>query len=372
MEKLNRIRLDLLQNRNAIINNTVLFVLSYLFVFYLLQITTIVPAFTRGVSIIIYTSCMDFETRTSSVSADIWKSVDNVVSIFGTSIIFIVILMLVSLLLLKKWETDKIQIKRLLFWIVVCAFSRLCVQFICGHMFNLWSFNLVTDFLGITFPSKILKILFVLFVFLLLILGFYGVSFLVKYVIDPYSGNFKEQLRANFMYPSVLGIIILILFFIPYNPKFTFTEPLNALSVALGLCLLVYKTAKNRYKFVEEQQVEAEKENINSVLLVFLPIFMVAVKIFFDKGMLLAVSAYRDYFVENVILSVTMTVFSVLAIILFVIYKKRKKRKALEQEEERKSIYDSVIDYDDNSSTMSRIDMDKYKRNWDEKDDIQN
>ena len=370
MEKLNRIRINLMQNRNPIINNTVLFVLSYLSVFYLLQITTIVPAFTRGVSIIIYTSCLDFETKTSSVSADIWKSVDNVISIFGTSIIFITILLLVSILLLKKWETEKIQVKRLLLWIVICAFSRLCVQFICGHVFNLWSFNLVTDFLGVTFASIILKFLFVLFVFLFLVLGFYGMSFLVKYVINPYTGNFKEQLKSNYIYPSILGSVILILFFVPYNPRFVFTEPLNALSVALCLYFLVYKTAKNRYNFVEEQQMEPENEKINIILLVLISILMCAIKIFFDKGILLEVSTYRDYFVENVILSVTIAALSIFAIILFVIYKKRKKRKALEQEEERKSIYDSVIDYDNDSSAISRIDMDKYKRNWDEKDNL--
>src|SRR5574344_627050 len=50
------------QYGKRIANNTLLFVLAYLLVFYAVQAVTVFGAFTHGVSVKIYTSCIDFDS----------------------------------------------------------------------------------------------------------------------------------------------------------------------------------------------------------------------------------------------------------------------------------------------------------------------
>ena len=180
-----------------IINNSFYFVIAYLFVFAVVQISTILPAFSLNVPIIIYSSYLDFNTLTSAASDEVWKSVDNIVNIFGSGIILLVLLMFISIVLLLRWKSKKVWIQRLLFWVIICSFIRFCNGFICGHIFYLWGFNLVTDFIGLTFPSNIMKVVFVIIMFVILGLGMYFLREIIVGIIDPCKENIKKEIKEE-------------------------------------------------------------------------------------------------------------------------------------------------------------------------------
>ena len=69
-----------------IINNSISFVIAYIFVFAVVQISTILQAFSYDVPVIVYSSYLDFSTLTSAVSDEVWQSADNVINIFGSGI----------------------------------------------------------------------------------------------------------------------------------------------------------------------------------------------------------------------------------------------------------------------------------------------
>ena len=106
-----------------IINNSISFVIAYIFVFAVVQISTILQAFSYDVPVIVYSSYLDFSTLTSAVSDEVWQSADNVINIFGSGIILLVLLFFLSIVLLVRWKSKKIWIQRILFWIIICSFT---------------------------------------------------------------------------------------------------------------------------------------------------------------------------------------------------------------------------------------------------------
>ena len=154
IDKFKKAKLD----KAGLVNNTVLFVLAYLGVFYLFQIFTIIPAFSIGVKMMIYNSEIDFNAvNTAASDADLWTSADNVINIFGTPVMMTIVVVLSAFLFLIKWDSERLNMRRLLFWIILCGIVRINGNYIFGHMFNLWNCNLVTDFLKITYPSIVIR-----------------------------------------------------------------------------------------------------------------------------------------------------------------------------------------------------------------------
>lgn len=193
-------------------------------VFYVVQISTFLSAFTHGVPMVLYTHEIDFSHVNSAASGDVWTSADNVIAIFGMAVIAVIILSITAVLLLTRWQTDKLQIKRFLFWIFICSFVRLSSNFIVGHISHLWNINLVTDFMGITYPGNLGKTIFIIVLILLTAAGFYWSSSLIKYILNPYAGRLKDSVKTDILVPAIIGIVIVNLFFIPFKPAFTWME----------------------------------------------------------------------------------------------------------------------------------------------------
>lgn len=337
-------------NRNCIINNTLVFVLAYLMVFFILQAGIAITAFAYGVPMILYTSTIDFDAVNTAASADIWSSADNVIAIFGSSIVALFLLMIIAVLLLTQWKTDKVQIQRFLFWVAVCSFVRIGGNFITGHLFHLWNINLVTDFMGITYPSTFGKLLFLIVTLLFIVTGFWCASFLIKYIIDPFEGRINDDLKSNILLPALWGSIMVNLFFIPNRPRFIWTEVIDVVIILAGLLLILKPSITKRYNFVEERKNNGDDvydERLNAPLLFTLAIVLVAIKMLFDNGLVFEPSPYRNYFFENVVFIACAVIVLLFIIYLFYSYKSKKRKREtliaadrMQNEEEDKSISD--------------------------------
>ena len=355
-------------NRNCIINNTLLFVLAYLIAFFILQAGIAITAFAYGVPMILYTSTIDFDAVNTAVSADIWASEDNVIVIFGSSIVALVLLLTVSLLLLTRWKTDKTQIQRFLFWIFVCSFARIGGNFITGHLFHLWNINLVTDFMGITYPYKFGLLLFLILVLLSLIVCFLWSSFLVKHLINPFTGRLKDDLKTNILIPSICGSIIVNLFFIPNRPRFVWTEVINTTIILAGLLLILKPSILKRYRFIETQSEEKQEPNDekpNKSLLFILPICLIAIKLLLDNGLIFLPSPYRNYFFENVVFIICTLIILLFILYLFLSYKSKQKKIKDEMVETAMRDTDEDESISDEEWGVTQHDMSKYK-DWED------
>lgn len=351
------------QKKKSIINNTVLFVMSYLVVFYVVQISTFLSAFTHGVPMVLYTHEIDFSHVNSAASDEVWTSADNVIAIFGMAIIAVFILGIMAVLLLTRWKTDKLQIKRFLLWIFICSFVRLSSNFIVGHISHLWNINLVTDFMGITYPSNLGKTIFVIVLILLTAAGFYWSSSLIKYILNPYSGRLKESVITDILVPAVFGIVIVNLFFMPFKPAFTWLEVAAAVMILGGMIAIMLPVVLKRYRFVEESEESEliDDERIKMRLLLILLIAMIGIKVIFDNGLFCQVSPYRNYFLEKVILFCLGIVFAGFLLYLYLSHRKKKKKIS-----EQKEMLFEVIKGVDSTITeeqwgQKKYDMSKYK-----------
>ncbi len=350
------------QAKNCILNSTLVFVLAYLLVFYVVQLCTIVSAFTIGAPMKLFTSFIDFESVNTAASGDIWKSSENIYAIFGTPVLAVAILIIVSTLLLTKWRSERFQIFRFLFWVVVCGVTRLGSGFVAGHLFNLWNINLVTDFAGITFPSMVGKIVFVVFVIVVVFASFYWIAGTAKHIIDALGGNIKAELKSALVYPALFGGIFVNLFFIPYKPYYTWTEPIGVAMIWIGLFCISIPLLKKRYSFVEQSEQGFEDDRrLNLPLLAVLGVMCILIKVFFDNGLLLVSSPYRHYFFENTVLICLFIVVLCFLLYLYLSFR-RKKRRALEHEKQLHKIVAPVKDvFSDEDWGVKKYDTSKYK-----------
>ena len=348
-----------------IANNTLLFVLAYLLVFYAVQAVTVFGAFTHGVSVKIYTSCIDFDSLNTAASQDVWASPDNVISVFGMPIMAIVLLATIATLLLSKWKSRHIQINRFLWWIVICSFVRIGSNFISGHLFHLWNINLVTDFLGITFPSQAGKYLFLAFVVILIIVGFYCSASLTKHITNPFGGRISDEITSNLLIPGILGCVVLNLFFIPYKPVFSYTEVFCTGILLVGIVSISVIVPK-RYSFVEKSDKPMNDDpRVNPVILIVVLTMLVVIKIVLDNGLLLQTSPYRNYFLENMLMVVGISILVVFAAYLVFYWKRRKQQEAKQIEKMVEEFEPLKHIIPDEQWGVKKYDVSKYKDDQD-------
>lgn len=353
------------QYGKRIANNTLLFVLAYLLVFYAVQAVTVFGAFTHGVSVKIYTSCIDFDSLNTAASQDVWASPDNVISVFGMPIMAIVLLATIATLLLSKWKSRHIQINRFLWWIVICSFVRIGSNFICGHLFHLWNINLVTDFLGITFPSQAGKYLFLAFVVILIIVGFYCSASLTKHITNPFGGRISDEITSNLLIPGILGCIVLNLFFIPYKPVFSYTEVFCTGILLVGIVSISVIVPK-RYSFVEKSDKPMNDDpRVNPVILTVVLTMLVVIKIVLDNGLLLQTSPYRNYFLENMLMVVGISILVVFAAYLVFYWRRRKQQEAKQIEKMVEEFEPLKHIIPDEQWGVKKYDVSKYKDDQD-------
>ncbi len=318
---------------NTIINNVILFVLAYISVFFIMQIGLALAAFTFGVPIMIHTSYINFDVVNTAASQSVWESPDNVINIFGSPVLALIILLMISVLLLTTWRTEKLKIKKFLFWVVICCFVRIGGNYLAGQLFYLWNINLVTDFLGLTYPSKLGRLLFLVFVSIVILLLFFWATSLVQHIFNPFRGCIKEDYLINVLIPAIIGGVIVNLFFIQISPVFVETEIFGVLILWVGLAAVILPTMLNRYSFVDEMEFTYKEETIQRKFAIGLAVALIIVKVIFDGGVFLKPSPYRHYFLENSITIGLCIILGLFALYLFISYrhKNAKRIKAINE-----------------------------------------
>lgn len=400
----------------AMINNATIFVLAWFSALWVFQFFTIVPAFSLGARMVVYTTSIDFNSmNTASSDRQIWSDTDNIVNIFGTPAIMLSIFSVVALVLLVKWDVSKLNIRRYLFWLVICGSVRLAGNYVSGALFgnafNIWQWNLVTDFLGLSY-SPFMKYMCVGIVLAVLYVSFRIMSSQIKLLFTSHIPNKIGDLLSSVLYPMLLGCLFIIIYNIPdesFCDLFCIILMVLYSVVVFGLFFLKGITVEETEK-QENKTVERSEEKINKVP-IYILLVLVVLKVFVDiikGGVVIAVSLYRRFLFENVVLASVLIILIVVAVILARIYIKRKKRQqrvylraymetqatveqsiseesnkdfgikskpknmdkylegwvdSFDQKEENRQD-NNTSNNTDNSST--KIDMDKYKSRWEE------
>lgn len=347
---------------NSIFNNTLLFILAYVVALYVMQLGTAMAAFILGIPMILHATYIDFDTLNTSASDEIWASSDNVVNVFGAPLFALVILIMISGLLISVWRTNRLNIQRFLFWLIVCSFVRMGGNFIAGHIFRLWNVNLVTDFLGITYPSQLGKFVFIVLMLVALFVCFRIVALLVKYVINTFGGRLKEDYICDMLLPCFIGGVVVLAFALPPSTPAFWTEIIGVLCLWLGMSFVEMPKVLKRYKFVEQNpDKEVEKEKLNIVLLVVVLVGLTALRVVLASGIELRSSAYRHYILENVLMISSALVLLFFVVYLYFSYKRRKRlneQKTKEYQEFIKPVQDV---FTDEQWGVKRYDMSKYE-----------
>lgn len=398
----------------AMINNAVVFVLAWFSVLWIFQFFTIVPAFSLGAKMVVYSSFIDFNTmNTASSDRQLWSDTDNIVNIFGTPAIMLSITIVIALVLLIKWGAKMLNVRRYLFWVVVCGSVRLAGNYIAGSLFgnafNIWQWNLVTDFLGISY-SPLMRYLCVGIVLAILYVSFRIMGGQIKQLFTSFNPNEISNFLSHVLCPVLLGCLFIIVFNIPYEPfcdLFCIILMVVYSVVVLGWCFIRGMAEETEWR--EEEINEKDGEKINK-LPIYILLLLVVLKIFVDiikGGVVIEASLYRRFLFENVVLVAIGGILLVVTVVFTRIHIKRKKRQqkifleaymetqatlqqsmseennkefglkstpknmdkyleawadSLDQEELPQK--DAILNGEDRSA--KKIDMDKYKSRWEE------
>lgn len=309
---------------NDTISSTILFVLAYLFVLYISLLSTAFISFTNNLTLPLEIDRVNFDKAISG-NDKIWESSENIFVIFSFSPLAVFIIGLIALMLTHKFNEKAFGV--FLFWIVMHSILRFFGDFIFGQIFHLWSSNLVFDFMGLT-QSIYSKLLFIalslaatIFISLILIP-------LINTFFDPIHNKSDEGVKINLIIPSIIGSIIIFLWFIP---NFSLNETGILLLSIIDVYILSHFII-NRFKFISISG-EFTTNNRYNIQLGIIPIIistliLITIKIFLTIGITLRSSLFRRDQLDNIFYSVL--IFSLLLAFVgffgFIIYEKKKKR----------------------------------------------
>lgn len=373
-QKITLVKIDI----PAMINNATVFVLAWFSALWVFQFFTIVPAFSLGAKMVVYTTSIDFNSmNTASSDRQIWSDTDNIVNIFGTPAIMLSIFSIVALVLLIKWNVNKLNIRRYLFWLVVCGSVRLAGNYISGALFgnafNIWQWNLVTDFLGLSY-SPFMKYLCVGIVLAVLYVSFRIMSSQIKSLFTSYIPNKIDDLLSCVFYPMLLGCLFIIIYNIPDEPFCDlFCVILMVVYSVVVFSLFFFKGITVEETETQENKIyERSEEKINKVS-IYILLALAVLKVFVDiikGGVVIAASLYGRFLFENIVLVSILIVLIVVAVVLVRIYIKRKKRQQrvfLRDYMETQATVEQSISEENNKNFGVKSkpkNMDKYLEGW--------
>ncbi|MFA5540994.1 MAG: hypothetical protein WC984_04915 [Bacteroidales bacterium] len=215
---------------NDAISSIFIVFIAYIFVLYVSIFSTAFIAFTHNLSFPIDIYGVDFEKSVSGKDL-FWSLPENPMVIFSFSPLILLSLALLSLVGTKFFKNKLLSL--LCFWIAFLSVNRIFGDFIFGHIYNLWASNLVSDFLKITYPSLILKIIVIIINVFLAFLSVFIFTPTLKYFFDPHKDNLKDSIKTKILIP-LISLIPLSLLWI--TPKFSINEfSLSLFSFLIGL-----------------------------------------------------------------------------------------------------------------------------------------
>ncbi len=330
---------------NDTISSTILFIVAYLFVLYVSLFSTAFISFTNQITIPMEIDKIDFDRATSS-SDFAWESAENVFTIFSFSPLVVFIIALLAVIATKK--TQNKTLGALFFWIIFHSIIRLFGDFLFGHVFNLWGPNLVSDFMGITYPNFYPKLILVVLSFI----GILSIPLLLVPLITPFfnpiGNKAYEGVKINFIYPSIIGVSFLLIWICP---SFYINEVAILITSIISLLIFSNYIVK-KYKFVSLSAEYLHNDRFNVkfgfIPLIITSVILIAIKIILSNGIVLRSSGYRRDQLDGIfytsLIGVLFLVFISFIFYLFYSKKKEKERHIIEVIETLESIEQEKMD----------------------------
>lgn len=322
---------------------------------------------------IIYTSEIDFNSvNTASSDVQIWSDADNIINIFWTPVVMLTILIIVAIIFLCKWNTDRLNVRRFLFWLIVCSSVRICGNYVVGALFgntfNIWQWNLVTDFLYIT-TSVFLKYAFVVIMLGILYFSFKFMSNQIKFLFNPYFANRINNLISSIFFPVLIGSVFIIFYNITRR---SICEMTNVVLLFLFTSFVMCKRFVVKYRGIAEEIEEQDDEKINIIPIVLL-FLLILLKVFVDiirGGIFIIPSLYKRFLLENIILisvAVGLLIVLIVAVRVYRIRRKKSEFVFLKSYIEQKDFVEQGLaeeTYEKFGVKAQNKNMDKYLKGW--------
>lgn len=362
-------------NFSAVINSTFIFIWAWLISFYIFDIFTIIPAFTLGARMIIYSCDLDFNSvNTAAEDVQLWTDADNIIHIFATPAITLTLCILLAVIVLIKWKPRGKSNRRFLFWFILCGVVRLFGNYLSGSffsgLFNVWNWNLVTDFMLIT-TNIWAEMLFDVGVAVAMYVAFHLMANQVHLLFNPYSRRRLDRVVSELFLPVIIGLQLLL---VCYIGSWTITEIFCGAILEILVVFVLCRRFVSLYRSVPGEHERKRIEKIKVFPIGMFVLFLIG-KIFLDSrgGILLEYSQYKRYFLENFFIVVAIIIALVVALITFRLVRRKRRKDVF-------SYYKEEIETKwrlEGSSTDELLkaygvqrhsDLDKYRKMWNDSD----
>jgi len=266
---------ELKRNYHYIFNSTLIFIVSYILVYFIYQLTVILSASLFNIDSILYYFTLDFDDL-----SPLWSRLNIIFITFSGPFISLVIGLFFFNYLFKLKRFKSLQ-KLFILWISLHAFNHFAGALILGIV-TTDGFGYVVEwlYLGIVFKFILIFIAF----FILIIIGYQSTS---KFLSTSNSlERVKVGVRNTFLFnqaflPWLLGSLILLIIRIPNNFNYPY-ETLMFFSLAFIVIPVFFNDVAKPYRIYKRIR---RKYRLNFGYIILFLLLLTAFRIGLDNGL---------------------------------------------------------------------------------------
>ncbi len=263
------------RNYHYIFNSTLIFIVSYIIVYFIYQLTVILSASLFDIDSILYYFTLDFDDL-----SPLWSRLNIIFITFSGPFISLVIGLFFFNYLFKLKRFKSLQ-KLFILWISLHAFNHFAGALILGIV-TTDGFGYVVEwlYLGIVFRFILIFIAF----FILIIIGYQSTS---KFLSTSNSlERVKVGVRNTFLFnqaflPWLLGSLILLIIRIPNNFNYPY-ETLMFFSLAFIVIPVFFNDIAKPYRIYKKVR---RKYSLNIGYIILFLLFLTAFRLGLDNGL---------------------------------------------------------------------------------------
>ena len=257
-------------------NSTAAFVLAYLLIFYIDHFIKIALAGNFG-----YDIGFDWHSINYYIEPHEWTH-DSVKLIYSSGPILVLIFGIISMVAFWSLVQEQAKIKILLVWITIHAFNFFFGGLLIGNIFK-QGIGHVFNWLYLSDTTKMMVAL----------VGFMGLLGTAYFMAKPVaitansyfkkldSGNFPFFITSQVLLPAILGTIICLLFFYPYN---MFQELYSWISLGLIIIFISLRISNMGTQYYDE---EDRYIRLSKILIVFASILVIGLRLLLNNEVLI-------------------------------------------------------------------------------------
>lgn len=307
-------KIETKQFRVILFNSTVVYIFSYLFVFFMYQLAMALMAKEFNIRTMLTFYKLSFLTPDDSGR---WY-VDSALTIFSSAPLLCIIMAFVCIMLYRAAIQTTSLFKLFFLWTAIHSLNRLFASYAIGSVFFQYDSNLIADWL---YYGPEIKIFFsAICVIILYIIGNYTTSAILSSADSFLLINKKNRnnfIRSQLLYPWLTGSLAVFLFFMPHFPLRE-----NVLNISLGIMILPI-LLRHRKIMTPELDDDLPGNRISWRYLVFLLVFLIGFRLAFGKGILLGDETEKAAGILGLIIFVVLSC----TFVLYQIIRSRKRRR---------------------------------------------